>query len=221
MPETAEDTTDMRLVIALTVLAAASVAAFFLWPKINTLLPKPGQPAACTAEAKLCPDGSSVGRTLPSCAFAACPGISADYKNGTYIIEGQPITLLGGISELPAAHGSASKIMTRYFGNDAMGDLNGDTTPDVAFILTQDSGGSGTFYYVVAALKTSDGYQGTNAVLLGDRVAPQTTEIKSGELIVNYADRKASEPLTAAPSVGVSKYLQVQGTMLTEVQPVE
>ena len=102
-----------------------------------------------------------------------------------------------------------------------MGDLNGDTTPDVAFILTQDSGGSGTFYYVVAALKTSDGYQGTNAVLLGDRVAPQTTEIKSGELIVSYADRKASEPLTAAPSVGVSKYLQVQGTMLTEVQPVE
>jgi len=27
----------------------------------------------CTQEAKLCPDGSSVGRTGPNCAFAACP----------------------------------------------------------------------------------------------------------------------------------------------------
>lgn len=28
--------------------------------------------AACTAEAKICPDGSSVGRSGPSCEFAAC-----------------------------------------------------------------------------------------------------------------------------------------------------
>lgn len=28
---------------------------------------------ACTAEAKLCPDGSYVGRTGPSCEFADCP----------------------------------------------------------------------------------------------------------------------------------------------------
>jgi hypothetical protein len=28
---------------------------------------------ACTLEAKLCPDGSYVGRTGPNCEFAACP----------------------------------------------------------------------------------------------------------------------------------------------------
>jgi hypothetical protein len=28
----------------------------------------------CTMEARLCPDGSSVGRTGPNCEFAACPG---------------------------------------------------------------------------------------------------------------------------------------------------
>lgn len=27
----------------------------------------------CTMEAKLCPDGSAVGRTGPNCEFAACP----------------------------------------------------------------------------------------------------------------------------------------------------
>src|SRR3989344_3880885 len=30
-------------------------------------------PAACTMEAKICPDGSAVGRTGPNCEFAACP----------------------------------------------------------------------------------------------------------------------------------------------------
>ena len=29
---------------------------------------------ACTLEAKLCPDGSAVGRTGPNCEFAKCPG---------------------------------------------------------------------------------------------------------------------------------------------------
>lgn len=32
---------------------------------------------ACTQEAKLCPDGSYVGRTGPHCEFAACPGASS------------------------------------------------------------------------------------------------------------------------------------------------
>lgn len=33
-------------------------------------------PVACTMEAKICPDGSAVGRTGPQCEFAACPGES-------------------------------------------------------------------------------------------------------------------------------------------------
>lgn len=140
----------------------------------------------------------------------------ADYKNTTYIIEGQSVTLTDGRAETTVAPGSASKTVTQYFGNEATGDLNNDGTPDVAFLLTQDAGGSGTFYYVVVALKTSDGYQGTNAILLGDRIAPQTTEIREGQLIVNYADRKPDEPMTAQPSVGVSKYLKVEGTILVD-----
>ncbi|SFE98323.1 hypothetical protein SAMN02745121_06366 [Nannocystis exedens] len=33
---------------------------------------------ACTMEAKLCPDGSAVGRTGPNCEFAPCPGPASD-----------------------------------------------------------------------------------------------------------------------------------------------
>jgi hypothetical protein len=141
-------------------------------------------------------------------------------QNLTIAIDGQPVTLIDGRAETAAAPGSASKVVTQYFGNQALGDLNGDGATDVAFIITQSSGGSGTFYYAVVALHTTSGYVGTSAVLLGDRIAPQTTEVNEGQLVVNYADRAAGDPMTAQPSVGVTKHLQVQGTMLVEAPRV-
>ncbi len=132
----------------------------------------------------------------------AQPEVKSGPKDVTYMIDGQPVTLKSGAV---------------YFGNDATGDLNGDGKDDTAFILTHETGGSGTFYYIAVALAGNNGYQGLNALLLGDRIAPQTTEIKDGKVIVNYADRKADEPMTAVPSVGVSKYFQVSNNQLAEV----
>jgi len=132
---------------------------------------------------------------------------AADYKNATYIIEGQPVTLINGHAESAAAPGSASKIVTQYFGNQAVGDLNWDGVDDIGFLLSQTTGGSGTFYYAVAAIKTADGYQGTSAVLLGDRIAPQTTEIREGGLLINYAERAPGESFAVQPSMGKSLWL--------------
>lgn len=39
----------------------------------NTSTTKNANLVVCTDEAKLCPDGSAVGRTGPNCEFAACP----------------------------------------------------------------------------------------------------------------------------------------------------
>ena len=69
----------------------------------------------------------------------------------------------------------------------------------------------------MVALKTATGYSGTNAVLLGDRIAPQTTRIVDGLIEVNYADRAPGEPMTARPSVGVTKRLRVTDGRLVEV----
>lgn len=131
------------------------------------------------------------------------------FMSATFEIEGIFVPLVDGEAAVDAAPDSASRITTRYFGNEAYGDLNGDGKEDVAFLLTQNGGGSGTFFYVVAALQTESGYQGTNAILLGDRIAPQTTLIEDGKIIVNFAERKPDEPFTAQPSVGASKYLWV------------
>ena len=158
------------------------------------------------------PGGAGAATTQPT------PAPAASHKDISVEIEGQVVTLVGGVAETAAAPGSATKMVTRYFGNEATGDLNGDGAADIAFLITRSGGGSGTFFYVVAALRTARGYTGTNAVLLGDRIAPQTTRIDGGELVVNYADRRPGEPMTTRPSVGVSKYLKVVGGRLQVVR---
>ena len=138
-------------------------------------------------------------------------------KNATYIIDGTAVTLVNGVAVRASAPGSASKTTTKYFGNDVVGDINGDGKDDIALFITQESGGTGIFFYIVAALATgSGGYQGTNALFLGDRIAPQTISIQNGVIVANYADRAQGEPMTAQPSVGVSKYVMFKNGQLVE-----
>jgi hypothetical protein len=118
----------------------------------------------------------------------------ANYKDVAFSISGKPYTL--------------ADTSVKYFGNEVRKDLDGDGEEDVAYLVTHQPGGSGTFYYLVGALKRGKGYVGTQAVLIGDRVAPQSTESGEGrQVIVNYVDRKPTEPMTAQPSVGKSLYL--------------
>lgn len=142
-----------------------------------------------------------------------------DYKNATYIIEGEPVTLNNGLSEIEATSNSTTKIITRYFGNEVKHDFNDDDSEDVAFLLTQETGGSGIFFYLVAALNTPEGYLGSEAIFLGDRIAPQTTGIDEGitsvgtnrqnVIVVNYAIRLPDEPFTTQPSIGKSIWLKL------------
>lgn len=122
-----------------------------------------------------------------------------DYKNIEFTISGEKVRMVNGASQDKSV---------RYFGNEIKKDLDGDGVEDMAFLLTHNPGGSGTFYYLVGALKRGGGYIGTHAVLIGDRIAPQTTNSGPGrQVVVNYADRRPSEPFTTAPSVGKSLYL--------------
>jgi hypothetical protein len=165
-------------------------------------------------------------RSHPAPPIAVTPQSTSstlDPSNATYIIDGAPVTLVDGRSEHPAAPGSAETITTQLFGTPVLGDVNGDGVNDAAVILVQTGAGSGTFYYAAVALATSSGTGsstgtvgtiGTNAILLGDRIAPDTTQIANGIVTVNYADRKPTDSMSTPPSIGVSKYLVVAGTVL-------
>ena len=140
-----------------------------------------------------------------------------DAKNSSFEVDGISVLLTDGLAEEKTAPESASKTITRYFGNEAIGDLNGDGKEDAAFVITRDGGGSGVFYYVVAAIRTDAGYDTTGAFFLGDRIAPQSSEIRDGKLYVNYAERKEGEPMSENPSVGATKTLVVtSGSNLEE-----
>ena len=60
--------TKTLLIVLVLLLGAGGVLAY-----VSDSLPFSGGGIACTMEAKICPDGSAVGRTGPNCEFAACP----------------------------------------------------------------------------------------------------------------------------------------------------
>ena len=156
--------------------------------------------AGCRSAEQSAEEAKSV---APPPAEATSPPVEATAfgKNASFTVNGKLITLVDGESSAPIENSSA-KTTTRYLGSEAKGDLNGDGLEDLAFWVTQDGGGSGMFHYVVVALKSGQGYKTTNAFLVGDRIAPQSLEIRSDarELHVNFTGRKRGEPMTTPPS---------------------
>jgi hypothetical protein len=70
-----ERQSDHKMSLFAVFIIALSAGIFFLAYGMIIDEPATDNPgmAACTQEAKLCPDGSSVGRTGPKCEFAVCP----------------------------------------------------------------------------------------------------------------------------------------------------
>jgi len=64
------------ILIALTAIVAVVAVGYFTFQKASVTK----APVACTMEAKICPDGSSVGRTPPNCEFAPCPEAVSNWK---------------------------------------------------------------------------------------------------------------------------------------------
>jgi hypothetical protein len=100
------------------------------------------------------------------------------------------------------------------------GDLDGDGDDDAALILVHNPGGSGTFSYVAACLTMNGTFDGTNAVLLGDRLALQDLGIRNGVIVASFAERGSTEPMTAPPTVGMTKYLRMKDHTLEGIEPL-
>lgn len=125
----------------------------------------------------------------------------ADIKNLTYKVDGQTITLKNGTSATLS-----------MFGEPVYGDLNKDGVEDAAILLVYTPGGSGTFYYAVLAINKKGIYEPTDLMFLGDRIAPQTVEIKEGRAVYNIAERKGTDPMSTPPSIGKSIWVHYDAT---------
>ena len=63
------------ILVILLIAAVGSIGYYFGLQQAgkNVAQPPVNRGVACTMEAKLCPDGSAVGRSGPNCEFEACP----------------------------------------------------------------------------------------------------------------------------------------------------
>ena len=114
------------------------------------------------------------------------------------------ITLANGAYEEKGVAGVSDKRVIRVFGEPVYGDLDADGDDDAVLMMYEQTGGSGTFYYVAVALNEDGIYHGTDTMFIGDRIAPQTLRIQDGRPLVTYADRAANEPFSTQPHIGKS-----------------
>jgi hypothetical protein len=158
--------------------------------------------AACLAASAACT--SPVAQPGPS----GVPG-QRSHLDAEYVIDGQPVVLVEGVSDVQLVPGAASRVVTRYFGNELRHDLDGDGVEDVVFLVTHETGGSGVYFYVVAALSTPGGAVGSHGLLLGDRIAPQSIQPgPPAQVMVNYAERAPGESFAVPPSIGKTLWLR-------------
>lgn len=80
-------------VVVIAGVIGASAWFFPFTPKEGGVVLVPSTPTACTADAKLCPDGSAVGRQGPNCEFTACPSADATSTILTTYLDGSPTGL--------------------------------------------------------------------------------------------------------------------------------
>lgn len=136
------------------------------------------------------------------CSVQASPGCTRDQVlNATYFIEKHAVRLVNGRAEAPAAPGAAAGSTTVLVGEPVLGDVDGNGHDDAALFLVRQSGGSGTFYYLAAALSKQSTCQGTNAVFLGDRISPKQIHIDKGMIIADFVDRRPDQPMTEPPAI--------------------
>jgi hypothetical protein len=138
--------------------------------------------------------------------------------NATYLFEDQPVTLVGGRAEREVAPGSAMKERTSVLGKPAYGDLDADGDDDAAVLLVQDQGGSGTFFYLAAAVRKDGRYEGSNVIFLGDRVGSPTVAIETGVIRANFLDRPENASFADEPSVHRSMQAKLHGSRLEDLQ---
>jgi heat shock protein HslJ len=133
-------------------------------------------------------------QTIPSASVA-------DAANASYRLESAPVRLVDGLAEVPAAPGSSSVIRTQIIGEPMIADLNRDQMEDAVVVLAQQTGGTGTFYYLAAAVATPQGPAGTDGLFLGDRIAVDSVAVVDGRISLQYRTRAPSQSFAEAPSV--------------------
>jgi hypothetical protein len=137
------------IIIAVLVVAGFGVA----WKLTKNETPSP---VACTAEAKICPDGSAVGRTGPNCEFTKCP--STTFTREGNLTSGNPGQKAGAwylVYEMAGAPAMSTELVfnadslcagapcnTNIFTQGERVSISGEVNGDAVIVSTLSPAGS-------------------------------------------------------------------------------
>lgn len=150
-------------------------------------------------------------------AMSSTDVISESVRNLTYTgIYTDAVTLEDGTyTGEPFVPGSASR-PTVDLVQVAVGDLNGDGVQDAAVVLTENSGGSGSFVYLAAVVDDAGSMTNVATVLLGDRWEINSLTVTDGQIALDALRPGATDPL-CCPSENVSQHYMLQDGQLVVV----
>lgn len=137
------------------------------------------------------------------------PPDNSQVLNFKYNIDGQGFQMKDGVVEIPIMEGSSTKNKLSIFNDTLEFDADKDGDIDYAVLLAHEPGGSGTFFYATLLINDSGTLKQTNALYLGDRIAPQNINVVDGRAVFNFASRLADESMATPPSIGKSLYVQL------------
>ncbi len=112
---------------------------------------------------------------------------SNDFKNLSYIIDGQNINFKEGRGIL-----GPNKLLTRgtttleYIDVSLVEDINNDFVPDTTFIVVSMSNNPSS-YYIVTSISLYKGYTGANALYVGSNLASTTLSYKDNKIVLEYS----------------------------------
>lgn len=151
--------------------------------------------AACGSSSEVTTNENKIEQNQASAQAAQDPA------NAGYYIDGVLYTLINGELEQPIEESSeVNKFKLLDF--KATGDLNKDGLDDIAVVITNDAGGSGTFYYL--AIFTSGNPVIENTYNIGDRIKVEDLKFADNKFQVTYLDRDPEADMASEPSIEIT-----------------
>lgn len=119
-----------------------------------------------------------------------------DPLNHSYLIEKEKVTLRDGHvrEKIP---GTTAVIISEIIRRPVYADLTGDGSKEAVSVVMQHTGGSGTFYYLLAAARD----RLIESCFLGDRINITSLKIIKDIITVEFFDRRETQPMATKPSL--------------------
>ncbi len=211
--------TSLILLVALAAVATACGA-----PATPTPMPSPTQAATRPPPPTLPPPTSTPVPPTPIPTATTVPTVAplslTALKSAEYTIQGPAsgkAKLDNGTYKEEAANSSA-QITVQFNDLTANGDLNNDGAQDAAVILTAQTGGSGTFYYLYGVLNDKGTPKPSSPELLGDRIKLKSLTIQGGEILANFLTQGPKDAMTN-PTLDTTRQYRLQGSALVNTTP--